>query len=63
MKKNLFIRGSHRQYVSEEQYLVPPVTQQMPYFRRHIVVEEKLHDGGPAICSATKASISVRWSS
>jgi hypothetical protein len=59
MEENLFVRRSHGQCVCEKRSLVSPVSQNVPDFRRHVVVEKEPHDGGPAICSATRASISV----
>lgn len=39
-----------------------PLSRQVGHFAWHIVIEQKLQAPGPAIRSATSASISVRWS-
>jgi hypothetical protein len=40
-----------------------PVPQQVAHLGGHVVVEQESHALGSAICSATSAPISVRWSS
>ena len=63
MVEDRFVRGSCGQSLTERQNIVSPVPQHVGHFGWHIVVEQESHAPGSAICSATNASISVRWSS
>jgi len=63
MVESRFIRGRDRQRLLEQSNFVSPMPQQMGRFSRHIMIQKEPHAPGSAICSATSASISVRWSS
>lgn len=57
------IRRFNRQDLAKQYGFVPPMAKDKREIRRNVVVEEEFHGGseGPsAICSATKASISIR---
>lgn len=58
-REHLLVSGRYRQDVFQDENLVSPKSKQMRHLYRHIVVEKKLHAAGPAICSATSASISI----
>jgi hypothetical protein len=63
MPENRFIPGCGRKDFLQEHDIMTSGAQQVRRLDRHVVVCEESHPGGPAICSAIRASISVRWSS
>lgn len=63
MAEDLFVGSSDGERLTERYDIVAPMPQQVGHFGWHVVVEQESHASGSAICSATKASISVRWSS
>lgn len=61
--ENLVICCGNGQCIPELFHFVAPMTEQLRRFVGHVVIEQKPHRMPSLICSAIKASISVRWSS
>src|ERR1017187_1474422 len=61
--ENDFVGSCDWQNFPQPLRFVFPIPQQLFHFVRHVVVENKFHASVSLICSATRASISVRWSS
>jgi len=61
--EDILVLGISRKDIAQEDRFVSPMAQKVSGCQGHIVIQEKLQPGGPAICSAMSASISVRWSS
>jgi hypothetical protein len=58
--KDLLVRGGDGERLTKRLRIMTPVSKQVLHFGWHVVVEEEFHTPDSAICSATRASISVR---